>query len=534
MEIMKKLLSLIFITGALLLSTGCEDYLDINRNPNGPQEVTAYLYLGPMQQEFAAGIQWDARFTGYYTQNFAYYSTNYTYDLQGTPAWTSDNGGQMWRSVYWKMGWNLIDMMRISRTEQRWDLVGIGYAMKAWGWLLLTDHHGPIILKEAFQPGLYQFKYDNEDVVYAEVLSLCDSAIKYLNRTDGIVSAAFTAKGDQIFAGNRLRWKKLAWGVKALALNHLSNKSALYNPDAVIAAVDSSMTSNADNALIGFLGAVSTDANFYGPLRDNFRYALPSKFIVSLMDGSVLGTPDPRIRLMIPPTPNIVNNVAGAKYSGVTPSLGYTTFPTADRPYNFYGLAAVGQGNVNTAGFYIFRNAGKFPLMTYPELQFVKAEAAFLKGDKTVALTAYSNGVSAAVDFASTNYSGVATFGTLSAISAGEKTAYLTGVVPTDANNLTLSMIMCQKYIHLYAWGVPETWADMRRYHYTDTYGTELTQVYNGFTLPPLAAENNGKVIYRMRPRYNSEYVWNSASLQTIGGLATDYHTKIHWIAVPE
>ena len=531
---MKKILSFFIITGALLLATGCEDYLDINRNPNGPQEVTAYLYLGPMQQEFVAGIQWDSRFTGYYTQNYAYYSTNYVYDMMGTPAWVSDNGGQMWRSVYWKMGWNLSDMIRISQAEKRWDLVGIGYAMRAWGWMLVTDHHGPIILKEAFQPGLYQFNYDNEDVVYEEVLSLCDSAVKYLNRTDGIVSATFTGKGDQIFAGNRIRWKKLAWGVKALALNHLSNKSTLYDPDKVISAVDSSMSSNADNALIGFLGTLSTDANFHGPLRDNFRYALPSKFMVNLMDGTTLGTSDPRIRLMIPPTPNIVNGVAGAKYSGITPTLGYTTYPAADRPYNFYGLAAVGQGSNTTTGFYLFRNAGKFPLMTFPELQFVKAEAAFRKGDKTTALTAYSAGVSAAIDFASSNYAGATTWGTVTAITAGEKTAYLAGVVPASETNLTMSAIMIQKYIHLYAWGAPETWLDMRRFHYTDTYGTETTQVYNGYVQPPLAAENNGKVIYRMRPRYNSEYVWNSASLEPIGGLATDYHTKIHWLAIPE
>jgi hypothetical protein len=81
---MKKVLYTITILGALLLSTGCEKYLDINRNPNGPEKVTPYLYLGPMQQEFAAGIQWDARMVGFYNQNFAYYSSNYAYDLQIT------------------------------------------------------------------------------------------------------------------------------------------------------------------------------------------------------------------------------------------------------------------------------------------------------------------------------------------------------------------------------------------------------------------------------------------------------------------
>ncbi len=530
---MKKILISIFIIGAILLTTGCEKYLDINRNPNGPQEVTAYLYLGPMQQEFVAGIQWDSRFVGFYNQNFAYYSANYAYDLQGTPAWVSDNGGQMWRSVYWKLGWNLSDMIRLSQAEKRWDLLGIGYAMRAWGWLLLADHHGPIILKEALQPGLYSFKYDNEDVVYGEVLSLCDSAIKYLRRTDGIVSQSFTARGDQIFNGDRIKWKKLAFGIKALALSHLSNKSALYDPDKVISAVDSSMAANTDNALLGFAGSVSGDANFFGPMRNNLQYVLPSKYIVNLMDGTLLGTPDPRIRIMIPPTPNLVNNVAGAKYSGVTPGLGYTPIPTADRPYSFYGLAAVGTPSTTTEGMFVFKNKAKFPLMTYPELQFIKAEAAFLKADKVTALAAYSKGVGAAIDFANT-FAGATTWGSVTAVTGAEKTAFITGIVPADPNTLTLSGIMCQKYVHLFGWGFPESWTDIRRYQYTKTYGTELTQVFKGFTLPPLAAENNGKIIYRMRPRYNSEYVWNAAELDKIGALATDYHTKVLWIALPE
>jgi hypothetical protein len=93
---------------------------------------------------------------------------------------------------------------------------------------------------------------------------------------------------------------------------------------------------------------------------------------------------------------------------------------------------------------------------------------------------------------------------------------------------------MGQKYVHLWGWGFMETWSDMRRYHYIDTYPGETAQVYKGLILPPLAAENNGKVIYRIRPRYNSEYVWNMAALKVIGADLLDYHTKEIWIAKPE
>jgi hypothetical protein len=75
---------------------------------------------------------------------------------------------------------------------------------------------------------------------------------------------------------------------------------------------------------------------------------------------------------------------------------------------------------------------------------------------------------------------------------------------------------------------------DMRRYHYTDIDPVSGTQVFRGFTPPSnLFADNGGKVVQRIRPRYNSEYVWNVPSLTAIGAIATDYHTKPLWITLP-
>lgn len=516
----------------LLLATSCEDYLDINRNPNGPEKVTANLYLAPMLQEIVQSPQWDTRMIGYYTQNFAnYLASSSGYDAHGTPAWTSDMA-QHWRTVYWKMGWNLTDMITLSENEERWDLAGIGYVLRAWGWQSLVDMHGPIILKEAFQPGLYAFKYDTEEEVYEEVIRLLDIAIEYLNRTDGAVSAAFAGKGDQVYAGDRIKWKRFAYGLKALNLSQLHNKTALYNADAVISAVDSSFISNADNAYIKFAGTVSTDASFFGPMRGNFLAARPSAFIVGLLNGTTFGTiVDPRIRIMLPPSVNII--AGGTTYVGVTPTAGYLGIAANDRPYNLYGLNSVAAAPAGTVGMYVFKNDTRWPMMTYSQLQFIKAEAAYRKADKTTALTAYTNGVSAAIDFANL-YSGTTTYGTASPVTGAEKTAFIASAVPAASVDLNMSMIMCQKYVHMWAWGAMNIWTDLRRYHYTDVFPGDVNQVFRGFTIPPLAAESNGKPIYRVRPRYNSEYVWNMDALKLIGADQLDYHTKVLWIAQPE
>jgi len=99
----------------------------------------------------------------------------------------------------------------------------------------------------------------------------------------------------------------------------------------------------------------------------------------------------------------------------------------------------------------------------------------------------------------------------------------------------------------MYAWGVHETWVDMRRFHYSDIDPATSQQVYAGFKVPtgPSTAggdlysgsigSNNGKLVYRTRPRYNSEYLYNIPALTSIGAypVGNDYHTKECWFSKP-
>ena len=43
-----KHLSGVLLAGAVTLTTACSDFLDVNTNPNSPQDVSANLYLPPM------------------------------------------------------------------------------------------------------------------------------------------------------------------------------------------------------------------------------------------------------------------------------------------------------------------------------------------------------------------------------------------------------------------------------------------------------------------------------------------------------
>ncbi|HEY0970769.1 MAG TPA: SusD/RagB family nutrient-binding outer membrane lipoprotein [Gemmatimonadales bacterium] len=513
------------LVGALsVLATGCKDFLDVNENPNAPQKVAANLYLPPMLHWMVTSPQYDGRFIGRYTQQFTP-TTLTTWDRMGYDV-GSDNGGQIWRDVYWTFGQNLVDMMEIAEREERWDLLGVGHILKAWGWKAATSLHGEIIISEAFDQTKLTFNYDSEEFANQEVKRHLDSAIVLLQRTDGAVDAGYLGRTDKIYDGDREQWLKFAYGMLAMHLNHYSNKAS-YDPAAVIAAVDKSFQSPADDALLEYPNTQNDDINFLGRTRNNFSTYRQTQFVVQLMDGTATGVEDPRMTRMLSPAPD-------GEYRGLDINLnGYGGLTTAQQPNNPYGYP--GTGGVGAPGIYLFDDKADMPAMTYAQLQFVKAEAAYRMGDRALALEAYRNGVSAHIDFVNANVRSVANEHPPTQISSAEKEAYLANpaIVPA-AGDLTLTHIMTQKYIAQWAWGHLELWMDMRRHHYVDVDPASGKQVFPGFALPTnLYADNGGKPAYRIRPRYNSEYVWNQEGLEAIGGLALDYHTKPLWIIQP-
>lgn len=482
----KKILAVVL--GCSLFS--CSEYLDINSDPSFPQEAPGEVLLPPIFQEMTRGELFDSRFFGSYVQNWARNSSNYASDLHGYfPG--SDALGEKWRQHYYAIGKNIDLMIEDGEKNGKWAYVGVAKAIRAWSWQTSTDVYGEMILKQAFQSDLYRFDYDSQQEIYAEVFRLCNEALADLDKEDATNTLVL---GDLVYKGDREKWKKFVYAILARNAHHISNKSS-YSADKVIEYVDKSFASNADNFNVPHDGTNSANANFLGPLRANLAPFLQTNFALSLVNGTVYpGVVDPRMAIMF-------SRSADGNYRGLNNGTGNTFSGTQVIPplYNLY----------------IYKDNAPYPLFTYAEMQFVKAEAAFIKGDLTMALDAYRKGITAHMEFA-----GVST--------ANMNTYLASTAVAQNTSELTLSRIMIQKYIAMYGHGILETWVDMRRYHYD-------AAVYTGFTLPnPLYGDNGGKPAYRARPRYNSEYVWNVKALEAIGGTNPDFHTYEPWFSKPE
>jgi hypothetical protein len=120
--------------------------------------------------------------------------------------------------------------------------------------------------------------------------------------------------------------------------------------------------------------------------------------------------------------------------------------------------------NVNlTANTWFSRNVAPLLMLTYAEMEFIKAET-LLNSDRGAAYTSYLNGIRASM----------AKVG----VAESEINSYLSDpLISKGADNLELKDIMLQKYIALYL--QIETWTDMRRYQYD-------VNVYPGLAQPVL------------------------------------------------
>jgi tetratricopeptide (TPR) repeat protein len=535
----KIFISLIFLTTLCVLNS-CEKKIDETfANPNALVKVPVETLLPGIIGNFvgsasAAGSAYgtanDGLYVGRYVQFWATNVIGNQYDQMGGATGASDILGSVWAMHYYGMGQNLNRMIEWAAEEEKWDYVGVGYAIRAWSWLTLTEQYGEVIMTEAYNTSQLVFKYNDQNQVYDTVRVIARLALEYLNKTDGQVSQDNLAKGDAYFNnGDVNKWKKFVNAVLARSFHHLSNKTS-YNADSVIKYASQAMLTNADNATAKFANSgITGTANFYGPLRNNVGALRQTAFIANLQNGlnsTFPGVPDPRAWYLLRENTN--NTI-----KGINPNKGSSGLPPADQPKNFWGgiFTSAASPTSDANARYIFKNAAPFPIITASEIKFMLAEAYYRKGLKAEALNAYKDGISLNFDLLVSDYN--AGVPVAQQITPTIKANFLTNpVIVPDVDGLRLSHIMLQKYIALYGHGILETWTDMRRFHYTDVEAGTTGQVYADFVPPSgldLYINNSGKLTYRARPRYNSEYLYNVDELTRIGAIDLAYHTKEQW-----
>ena len=436
----------------MLFGISCKKYLDsAYKNPNLPTYAPPEQVLQSCISAMHRGIAFDARAIGMITQNFASVAGINQWERHGyNPG--SDFGGDVWRGHYWNMGFNIIDMIDSSLLVGKYDYVAAAYTLNAWSWVSVADVHGELPVVQAFEKGRLSFDYDQQNVAYEYAMRYTDSALKYWALAADMTKSTLSEGDLYFYGGNIAKWRKFVNGIKARIFHRYYLKSN-YSADSVIKYADLAMSTTDDDAMVRFNLAFPdvTARNFFGPSRNNVGGFRIGAFPVNLMNGTVFnGVIDPRAKFILRPSTDGV-------FRGIPCNQQADFGPANQKVINFWGAYATNvapTGGNDSGARTFFKNDSKFPIMTYSEMQFLKAEAAFKKGDKALARTAYINGIGGHFDMLKTHFTGY------TPITPAERASFLanTNIVPTSPDSLTIQRIMCQKYLSLWGWGFVENY----------------------------------------------------------------------------
>jgi hypothetical protein len=433
------------LAGVLPAMQGCDDYLDINDDPNNPTTAPMSGLLARTSFETGDNIQNAGNITSYFVQYLA--SPN---AAGATDTHEPVPHDQTWFELYDVMT-DLSDLELQAADLGDQNYLGIAKILKAINLGLTIDMWGYIPYSESFFAETLNPSYDTDQALYDEIMQLLNDGISALE--DG--SGTFVIGSDDfIYGGNLDLWIKTAHALKARYLLHLS-ETADYDPQMVLAEAGMAYDGNGEDATVVYYEqernpwasvAIANDGLILG--------GWISEQIIDMMDGSLYNVVDPRMPFMFGTTDE-------GEFVGTENGAGRGD------------AAADGERSTLETGTYYASVLSPIEIITYAELKFIEAEAA-LSTDKPRAYNAYIAGIAAHHDKLG--------------VADSEAQAYITHpAVAVGSANLTIDHIMKEKYIALFLH--PETWVDARRYDFQ----------YAGMTLPAnLNPELGGKFSLRL------------------------------------
>jgi hypothetical protein len=219
--------------GAVALA-GCQKKLDINQNPNQPEDksVTAEHIL-PNALHFtgvqtANGYGWLANWIGYWSPSGSFNPSTEE---------SSYNVTNTFQEAKWSGIYNTL--FDLQKAEDKAAVAGqtfykaIAMVMKAHLYQNLVDIYGNVIYSQAFQPTTYPTPaYDDGAAIYQDLHVKLDSAILLL-KTATVSNNAKTI--DIVYGGESGLWIKLANTLKLRLLIRASKVNA--NPTAELAKI---------------------------------------------------------------------------------------------------------------------------------------------------------------------------------------------------------------------------------------------------------------------------------------------------------
>jgi hypothetical protein len=378
----------------VLFCGSCKKFIDVNQNPNNPENVQESLILAPSEvvvsNSLVAGNA--AIIIQEYLQVVA---LNQPVPQAGTYLLRNADMDGDWSTFYVTALNNLQMLNKNAEADGKSNYAAIAKILTALTLGTATDIWGDVPYSQAFQ-GSKNFKpvYDQQKDVYQSIQNLLDSSILDMAKQ----SAIKPGSDDYFYQGDMDKWKRLAYTLKARYYMHLTKApghTAAAQADLALQALANGMTSNDDDLKLSFPGTPGQENIWYQNFMPVSTLILASHFV----DG-LKATNDPRLPVMVRPAEE-----TGLYTGRQIGSNDVGSLESYSRPNDFYaGTSAYNY------------------LVNYSEALFLKAEATYIKSGADAAQPIFQEAIKSHMDklgissAAANNY--LATRGTLTSANA--------------------------------------------------------------------------------------------------------------------
>lgn len=485
---MRKLLLPILVL-ALVVGACTDDLTSLNEDPKGASDVPGDPLFSNAQMSFGTEItdpNVNSNIFMYMSQYWAAttYADESQYNLTGR-AIPSTFWSELYRDVLNDLNRaaQLIDENELINETQKQNQLATIEVVNVLTYYHLVTLFGDIPYSEALDPENTQPAYDDQETIYADLMSRLNTAISNLDP-----SAAAFGDADIYYGGDVDAWIKFANSLKMRLAITIADVNPGDAQSAIEEASPNAFTSNADNATIDFTSAPPHTNPVWERLVQSGRNDyVPANTLISMMNN----LNDPRR--------DIHFTQIGGEYEGgiYGESNDYSNFSHIVGPVIEQDFEGV--------------------LLEYSEVEFIRAEAkarGWLQGTAGTAEEHYNNAIAADMNYWSNAAGG-------DAIGDGAITSYQTQteVVYPSAGSLEeqLNAIAEQKWLALYMQGY-QGYTEWRRLDHPTLNGISSV----GITEDDIPV----RWIYPVDEQNLNESNWESAS-SNIGG--DEKSTLLFW-----
>ena len=358
----------IYIMGfALLASSGCKKFIDVNTDPNNAVDGTEATMLPPV--EIAIADEMYGGNAAFIVQNFMQTTAiNQPPPQIGTYLEINSDLDGDWSVYYSTVLINLKIINTKAIADGKLNYAAIAQILSALALGNATDLWGDIPYSQALQ-GTANLSpvYDKQEDIYKDIQTLLDKGIADINAGTTTVPSS----DDFFYTGDMSKWKMLAYSLKARYYMHLTKApgyTAAAQAQLALTALTNAMQSSDDDLQYMFPGAAGQTNPWYNNFNQVSTAVISSDFVDTLVTRN-----DPRLSKMVSPSTETglyTGREIGDAAAGDLESYSY--------PSSYY----MGIG----AGVY---------MMSYSETLFLKAEATYIVSGYAAAQSIYQSAVTA-------------------------------------------------------------------------------------------------------------------------------------------